>query len=247
MLQQSDLELTSAVARNAAGQTVREALGFACDVEICASLAEALAGDTFDVLVDYTSAACAYDHVRTALASGVSVVIGSSGISADQFSELDLLARERMVGAIHGNFAVTATLAQVFAADAARHLKSWEIIEFAYDGKIDAVSGTARELAGRLAKQGGPVQRIAADACVGDSRARGATIDGTQVHAIRLPGMTAGFEIIFGHGHERLSIKHEALSRAEPYIAGTLLAIRNVVKLEGVHLGLESVLALGSG
>jgi 4-hydroxy-tetrahydrodipicolinate reductase len=216
-------------------------------VEIRPSIADALARDKFDVLVDYTSAASAFDNVRTALAGGVHVVVGSSGVTAEEFESLDALARAHQVGAVHGNFALTATLAQIFAEDAARHLKSWEIIEYAYEGKVDAPSGTARELANRLSKLGPPEHSIAPDAFVGDTRSRGANIEGTQVHAVRLPGMTAGFEIIFGRGHERLTIRHEALTRAEPYIDGTLLAIRGVSRLVGVHRGLESVLALSRG
>lgn len=239
VLDQEDLVLTSAVARGAAGQTVGEVLGGDCNLEIRPSLADALSRDRFDVLVDYTSAESAFENVRLALESGVHVVVGSSGVTAEQFENLDILARDRRVGALYGNFAITAALAQVFAADAARYLKSWEIIEFAHDGKIDAVSGTARELANRLAEVGPSEHGIAPDGLVGDSRSRGAAVEGTQVHALRLPGMVFGFEIIFGRPHERLTIRHEALSRAEPYIDGTLLAIRNVPSLVGVHRGLD--------
>ncbi|MDT9598727.1 4-hydroxy-tetrahydrodipicolinate reductase [Sphingosinicella rhizophila] len=244
ILEQDDLRLTSAVARSASGRTVGALLGCDCDLDIRPSLAEALERDRFDVLVDYTSANVAYANVRAGLEAGIPVVVGTSGITAEEFEQLDRLARDKKIGAIHGNFAITATLAQIFAADAANHLKSWEIIEFAHDGKIDAVSATARELANRLAERGGPERKLALDAFVGDNRSRGATIEGTQVHALRLPGMVAGFEIIFGRGHERLTIRHEALTRAEPYIGGTLLAIRKAPQLIGVHRGLESVLAL---
>ena len=244
ILDQGDLLLTSAVARSAGGRKVGEVLNGDCNVTIRASVADALAHDTFDVLVDYTSASSAFDNVRMALAGGIHVVVGSSGITAEQFESLDRVARGRQVGAIYGNFAISATLAQVFATAAARYLKSWEIIEYAYEGKIDAVSGTARELASRLADSGPPEQRIGPDEFVGDCRARGATVNGTQVHAVRLPGMVAGFEVIFGRSHERLTIKHEAISRAEPYVDGTLVAIRHVTNLVGVHRGLEAVLNL---
>ena len=244
ILDQRDLLLTAAVARSASCETVGEALDCDCDVKIRPSVSDALARDKFDVLVDYTSAACAFDNVRMALESGIHVVVGSSGITAEQFESLDALACRQRVGALHGNFAITATLAQVFAAGAARYVKSWEVIEYAHDGKIDAVSGTARELASRLAEIGRPEHSIAPDAFIGDCRSRGATVEGTQVHALRLPGMTFGFEIIFGRSHERLTIRHEALARAEPYVDGTLLAIRNVANLVGVHRGLECVLDL---
>src|ERR1700722_18352032 len=244
ILAQEDMFLASAVARSAAGQSVGQVLGCECPVEIRSSVSEALAKDRFDVLVDYSSAKVAYENVRAALSEGVYVIVGSSGVTAEQFHELDALARKRSVGALHGNFAITAVLAQVFAACAARYVNSWEIIEYAHDDKVDAISGTARELAGRLAKYGPPSSSVAPEALVGDIRARGASVDGTRVHAIRLPGMVFGFEVIFGRQNERLTIRHEAGSRSEPYIDGTLLAIRKVKNLVGVHQGLESILEL---
>jgi 4-hydroxy-tetrahydrodipicolinate reductase len=244
ILAEGDMALSSAVARQAAGRTVGAALGCDSAVEIRSSVADALSNDRFDVLVDYTSATAALGNVRAAIAAGIHVVVGSSGITAEQFEVLDVDARARNVGVIHGNFAVTAALAQVFAACAARYVKSWEIIEYAHDDKIDAVSGTARELASRLAGQGPSQHAIAADAFVGDGRSRGAAVQGTQVHAVRLPGMVFGFEIIFASPFERLTIRHDANSHAEPFIDGTLLAIRKVGGLVGVHRGLESVLEL---
>jgi 4-hydroxy-tetrahydrodipicolinate reductase len=247
ILTHKDLRLTSAVARSTAGQSVGQALQCDCGVTIRSSVAEALAQDEFDVLVDYTSARSAFENVRAAVAAGIHVVAGSSGITAEQFDVLDGEARARHVGVLHGNFAITAVLAQVFAACAARYVKSWEIIEYAHADKMDAISGTARELASRLAEQGAPQHPIAPDEFVGDCRSRGASVQGTQVHAVRLPGMVFGFEVIFGQSHERLTIRHEASSHCEPYIDGTLLAIRRVANLVGMHRGLESVLDLRFG
>ena len=244
IMTQEDMTLTSAVARRAAGQIVGHALGCDSETEIRASVKEAITRDTFEVLVDYTSARAAFENAQTAISAGKHVVVGSSGITAEQYAQLDGEAREKGVGLLHGNFALTAVLAQVFATAAARYIKSWEIIEYAHDDKIDAVSGTARELAHRLAQQGPPQHALAPDDFVGDNRSRGATVQGTQVHAIRLPGLVFGFEVLFGRSQERLSIRHEAGSHAEPYIEGTLLAIRKVSTLLGLHQGLESVLDL---
>jgi 4-hydroxy-tetrahydrodipicolinate reductase len=244
ILKQKDMTLSSAVARHTAGQTVGYALACDCDVEIRSSVAEALSRDRFDVLVDYTSAVAALKNVRAAVSRGVHVVVGSSGITSAQFDILDTEARASAVGVLHGNFAITAVLAQMFAARAARYVDSWEIIEYAHDDKIDAISGTARELANRLAENGPPKNAIAPDAFIGDGRSRGATVQGTQVHAVRLPGMVFGFEIIFGRSHERLTIRHDAGTHAEPYIDGTLLAIRKVRNLIGMHRGLECILDL---
>lgn len=244
LLTQPDLRLTSAVARSVAGKSVGAALECDCDVVVRASVAEALAKDKFDVLIDYTSARAAFENVRAAVAGGVHVVVGSSGIAAEQFELLNAESRARGLGILHGNFAITAVLAQVFAACAAKYVRSWEIIEYAHDDKMDAISGTARELANRLAENGPPEHAIAPDAFVGDCRSRGATVEGTQVHAVRLPSLVFGFEIIMGRSHERLSIRHEAATHAEPFIDGTLLAARKVPGLVGVHRGLDSILDL---
>lgn len=244
ILAQQDLQLTSAVARGAAGKSVGEALGCTSTVTIRASVAEALSKDQFDVFVDYTSAKAAYENVRAAVTAGVHVVAGSSGITHEQYDHLDKEARARRVGLIHGNFAITAVLAQMFATCAARYIQSWEIIEYAHDDKMDAVSGTARELASRLAPSGPPQHAIAPEELVGDSRSRGASVQGTQVHAVRLPSLVYGFEIIFARSHERLTIRHDETSHSEPFIDGTLLAIRKVVKLVGMQRGLEPLLDL---
>lgn len=244
ILAQPDLTLTSAVARSAAGRTVGDVLGCDSLVEIRSSVTEAADQDSFDVLVDYTSAKAALDNAQAAVRAGKHVVVGSSGITAEQFAHLDAEARSRGIGLLHGNFALTAVLAQVFATAAARYIKSWEIIEYAHDDKMDAVSGTARELAHRLAQQGPPQQAIAPNSFVGDCRSRGATVEGSQVHAVRLPGLVFGFEVLFGRSQERLVIKHEVGSHSEPYIDGTLVAIRKVPTLVGLHQGLESVLDL---
>jgi 4-hydroxy-tetrahydrodipicolinate reductase len=244
ILTQKDLRLTSAVARSTAGQSVARALGCDSDVRIRATVAEALAKDEFDVYVDYTSAKSAFANVHAAVAAGIHVVAGSSGITAEQYDLLDEQARRLGIGLIHGNFAITAVLAQVFAECAARYVRSWEIIEYCHDDKVDAVSGTARELASRLAAHGSPQLALTPAELVGDSRSRGASVQGTQVHAVRLPGLVFGFEVLFGLAHERLVIRHDVTNHAAPYIEGTLLAIRKVVNLVGMHRGLESVLDL---
>ena len=192
------------------------------------SIAEALSKDRFDVLVDYTSARSAFENVRTAVAAGKHVVVGSSGITAEQFDVLDVEAKARRVGVLHGNFAITAVLAQVFAACAARYVKSWEIIEYAHDDKIDAVSGTARELAQPASRTGAAAARPRARRIrrrFPFARCNGARHAGSCNSPAR-DGVW--LEIIFGRSQERLTIRHEVGSHSEPYIEGTLLAIRKV-------------------
>jgi 4-hydroxy-tetrahydrodipicolinate reductase len=246
ILEQADLQLSAAVARATAGRNVGEVLGCNCAVQIRPSVAAALSLDGFDVLVDYTSAAAVFDDVNRAVSAGIAVVVGSSGLTEEQFRLLDAEARKRKVGVLAaGNFAITAVLAQVFARCAAEYVDSWEIIEYAHHDKIDAPSGTARELAGRLAKvRSKSTNTAAAESVIGDPRSRGAPLQGTQVHSVRLPGFVISFEALLGKPNERLSIRHDAGSGAEPYVAGTLLALRKVSTLTGVHRGLDAILDL---
>ena len=125
-----------------------------------------------------------------------------------------------------GNFALTVVLLQKFAEAAARLIPQWEIIDYAHDDKVDAPSGTARELAARLAKVRAPEPTVPVDDTVGPREARGATLSGSQVHSIRLPGYVISAEVIFGMPDQKLTIRHDAGSSARPYVDGALLAIR---------------------
>jgi 4-hydroxy-tetrahydrodipicolinate reductase len=206
------------------------------------TLADALA-TPFDVLVDYTSADAAKGHALEAAAAGRQVVIGSSGLTSDDYGEIDAAARANSVGVLAvGNFAITAALLDRFAVQAAEHLPSWEILDVASDAKIDAPSGMARQLAWRLAQVRKPETRIPVDETIGEVATRGADIDSSRVHSMRLPGYTIGLEVRFGLADERLTISYDGGTGAGPYVAGTLLAIRRVGSLVGVVRGLDAVL-----
>lgn len=195
------------------------------------------------MLVDYTSATAVKDNVLTAIRRGVHVVIGSSGLTEEDFTEIGQAAREHKVGVIAaGNFSITAVLLERFACEAARYLAHWEIVDYASDAKIDAPSGTARELAHRLAEIGQAQLTVPLDQTIGPRESRGATLHGSQVHSIRLPSFVISLEAIFGATDERLTIRHDAGTSATPYIQGTLLAIRKVCDQPGLIRGLDRVL-----
>jgi 4-hydroxy-tetrahydrodipicolinate reductase len=197
------------------------------------------------VLVEYTKPASAKANILVALEHGAHVVVGTSGLTDDDFAEIDAVARKRQRGVLAcGNFALTVVLLQKFAEAAARLIPQWEIIDYAHDDKVDAPSGTARELASRLGKIRAPQPTIPLDRTVGPREARGATLAGSQVHSIRLPGYVISAEVIFGMPDQKLSIRHDSGSSARPYVDGALLAIRKVSTLVGVRRGLDSVLDL---
>lgn len=224
----TDLELVAGVSR--------------ADPASFSSVAEALDAVTADVLVDYTHAAAVKANVLAAIERGVGVVVGSSGMSAADYAEIEARARERQVGVIAaGNFSLTAALLLRFATEAARHLEAWEVIDYASATKPDAPSGTARELAERLESVRQPALGVPLDDVLGAREARGATVEGTQVHSLRLPSFTVSTELVFAAPGERLSIRHDAGDSPEPYVAGTLLAIRGVTGRVGLTRGLDQL------
>ncbi|MEF3273630.1 MAG: 4-hydroxy-tetrahydrodipicolinate reductase [Chloroflexus sp.] len=242
----TDLTLTAAVARRTAGQQLGTVLGverLACPVY--ATVAEALT-QPCDVFFEYTRPEQAKAHVLTALKHGCYVVIGTSGLSDDDYAEIAAAAAAAQRGVLAvGNFAITAVLLQQFAELAARYCEQWEIIDYAHDSKPDAPSGTARELATRLGQIRPATLTIPIEQTQGLPATRGARLNGVQVHSVRLPGYTIAVEVIFGLPDQRLTIRHDAGTSAEPYVAGALLAIRRVSRLTGLHRGLDSVLKIG--
>ena len=209
----------------------------------CTSVTEALAAVRADGVVDYTSAAVVRANVDAALAAGSHVVVGSSGLSEQDYAELDAAARAAGRGVIAaGNFSVLAATLLHAATLAARHVSHWEVIDYGSAGKPDVPSGTARELAERLAEFG-PPEPAAHDAdLIGPPEARGASVAGTRIHSLRLPGYSLSTDVVLATPDERLVVRHEAGTSAAPYIAGTLLAIRRVPEVMGVLRGLDRLL-----
>jgi 4-hydroxy-tetrahydrodipicolinate reductase len=242
VLDAPDLELTGAVARAAAGRDLGEALGRATlGVAVRENVAEALDGAA--VLIDFTSVEAAKANALTAIGAGVAVVIGTSGLTADDFAEIDAAARERGVGVVaSGNFSLTAAMCSAAALLAARHLPQWEVIDYASAGKPDVPSGTARELAERLGEVRRPALGHPIETLHGPQEARGATVAGTQVHSVRLPSFVVSTEVVFGLPDERLTIRHDAGGTPEPYVAGTLLAARRAPERVGLTRGLDALL-----
>ncbi len=245
LMESSDFELTGAIARRQVGQDLGLALGqTASGLKISSSLDEALdAGTAPDVLVDYTSHNAVKQHTLQALDHGVRVVIGTFGLNAADYTEIEQQAQAHHLGVISaGNFSITAALAKHFALLAARYLPAWEIIDYASAGKVDAPSGTTMELAEALGQVAQAQLAVPLEEVHGPAGARGASIGGAQVHSVRLPGFIIAFETLFGLPDERLTIRHDAGSGAAPYVAGTLLAVRKVMEVQGLLRGLDRLL-----
>ncbi|MBI1350401.1 MAG: 4-hydroxy-tetrahydrodipicolinate reductase [Actinomycetales bacterium] len=242
VLAASDLNLVGATSRTHAGVD----LGTAWAVEplglsVVAFVDQAL--DDADVLIDYTAPQAVKANVMAAISSGVHVVVGTSGLSAADYEEIDVAAREHRVGVVaSGNFSVTAAMATAVTVLAARFLPQREVIDYASAGKPDAPSGTSRELAERLSSVSTSPLVVPVDETIGWPEARGADIAGTRVHSLRLPSFVVSTEVVFAAEDERLTIRHDAGSTAAPYVAGTLLAVRAVPGIVGVVRGLDTLL-----
>jgi 4-hydroxy-tetrahydrodipicolinate reductase len=245
VLDADDLALSGAVARSAAGSDIGTALGGE-PVDVVVQAAVPGAVSDCDVLIDYTSHLVVRENALAAIEHGVAVVIGTSGLTGDQLDEIDRAARARGVGVIAaGNFSLTAAMAQAGALLAARHLPQWEIIDYASSTKADVPSGTARELAERLAAVREPIIGRPLDEIAGPREARGATVAGSQVHSLRLPSFVVSTEVVFGLPDERLVIRHDAGGTPAPYVAGTLLAARAAPGRVGLTRGLDTLLLEG--
>jgi len=239
----SDLQLTCGVSRSAAGRSLAEATGLAVEGQVFPTVAAAVDAAEVDVVVDYTSAAAVRDNVWAAVQGGAHAVVGSSGLTARDYQDLDQLARDQGVGVIAaGNFSVMAAVLGRAAATAAQVLDHWEIIDYASSTKADVPSGTARELAEALGSVRTPATAVPLADLHGPAEARGADVAGTRVHSVRLPGFVVTTEIVFGGAGERLVMRHDPGADPAPYVAGTLLAVRRVADTPGLRRGLGSLL-----
>jgi 4-hydroxy-tetrahydrodipicolinate reductase len=241
-----ELILAGAVSRSAAGQDAGEAAGLPrLGVAISATLEEALR-EPSDVVIDYTKPGVVKANTLTALAQGRHVVVGTSGLSAEDYAEIDAEAQKAGRGVLAaGNFSITATLLRRFALEAARYVPDVEVIDYASAKKPDTPSGTARELAELLSDVRQPATSKPVAELAGVQETRGGALgarEPVQVHSLRMPSFVLSCEAVFGADNERLVIRHDAGSSAAPYVAGTLLAARRVGSFTGLRRGLDTIM-----
>jgi 4-hydroxy-tetrahydrodipicolinate reductase len=237
-------------ARGRMGLEVCKAVDAADDLELVAMVDE---GDWLfnasdagaQVLVDFTTPDVVMDNLHWAVDQGINCVVGTTGFTEQRLSRVRTwLSHKPEVGVlIAPNFGIGAVLMMQFAARAARYFESAEIIELHHPRKLDAPSGTAghtaRLIAAARAEAGlGPMPDATKEEIAG---ARGADIDGVRVHAVRIAGLVAHQEVLFGTQGETLAIRHDSLDRAS-FMPGVLLAVRSVVDHPGLTVGIDSLL-----
>ncbi len=235
-----DLELVAAVDQARVGEDAFAAAGIpGRPLPIGDSLAEALAQGRPQAAVDFTIPSAIMGNARLALAGRVPYVIGATGLTEGDLKELaDLSAQHGTPAFVVPNFATGAVLMMQFATQAARYFDAAEIIELHHDKKLDSPSGTAKATARRMVEARGS---SFAPAIGEEQPARGACEEGICVHSVRLPGLVAHQEVIFGGLGQTLTIRHDSINR-ESFMPGVLLALRKVRGLSGLQIGLDKVL-----
>jgi 4-hydroxy-tetrahydrodipicolinate reductase len=201
-----------------------------------------------DVIVDFTHPDAVMDNLSWCIDHGISAVVGTTGFSDERFDLLrSLLAEHDGVGVlIAPNFSIGAVLMMRFAEQAAAFYESAEVIELHHPGKADAPSGTAAATARRIAA----ARTAAALAAPPDATkeelpgARGAQVDGIRVHGVRLRGLVAHQEVLFGAEGETLTIRHDSLDRVS-FMPGVLAAVRTISTRPGLTVGIEPILGIG--
>lgn len=244
-----DLELVAAVDPGMVGRSLSEVAGIASSL-IIADDPHVMASAGVSVSVDFTHAASALANIAWCVANSVHAVVGTTGIAAEDLAGVPALIEERggRCGVLYApNFAIGAVMMMRFARMAAVWMPDAEVIELHHDTKRDSPSGTSlatvREiLAGRaessVAPSPGPAQPV--EVLAG---ARGAEQGGVHVHSLRLPGLVAHQEVVFGGPGQTLSIRHDTTDRI-CFMPGVLLAVRQVASLPGLTTGLEHLLGL---
>lgn len=196
------------------------------------------------VAVDFSNAAWTPVLARAALARGVRLVIGTTGLPVEFIAELRRETEERALAAVVApNFAIGAVLLMHFARQAARFFDHAEIIELHHAGKVDAPSGTAKTTAERMVEaRGEPFRHVGAELQTVDGT-RGGELGGVAIHSVRLPGLVAHQEVLLGGIGQTLSLRHDSTGR-ESFMPGVLAAVKAVPRAEGLSLGLDELFGL---
>lgn len=242
VLQDEALQLVAAVSRTAGGDAGTMVGLSPCGLPVTDDLELALMESGADVLVDFTTPHSAMQNTELAIRSKVRPVIGTTGFSPEDLEQLDKLCQEYGVGClIAPNFSIGAILMMKFAAQAAKYMPHVEIIEYHGDQKLDAPSGTSVKTAELIAeqrqelRQGNPNEKETIEG------ARGGYYQGFRIHSVRLPGVFAQQEVIFGGHGQTLKIRHDSYDRAG-YMPGVNTAIKKIMHTQGLVYGFEHFL-----
>jgi 4-hydroxy-tetrahydrodipicolinate reductase len=236
----NELLLVGAVDPAAAGRSVKEVVGLGEheNLIIASNLKDFLAEKKADVMVDFTSAAAAKENIILALKNNTHAVVGTTGLSEVDLAQIKKAVESSKANVfIAPNFAIGAVLMMKFAEIAASFMDFVEIIELHHEKKKDAPSGTALQTAAKIAAKKSPRTVESEDI------SRGQNYKGIRIHSVRLPGLVAHQEVIFGGQGQTLAIRHDSIDRTS-FMPGVLRAIKAVSNLRGLTIGLDRLLGL---
>ncbi|CAG9611782.1 4-hydroxy-tetrahydrodipicolinate reductase [Bacillus rhizoplanae] len=212
------------------------------DAPIYADLHTCLDEVEADVLLDLTTPEIGKKHVTLAVERGIRSVIGTTGFTEEELQKLIETTKEKQVGTIIApNFAVGAVLMMKFSQMAAKYFQDVEIIELHHDQKLDAPSGTAVKTVDLIRQNREPKQQGHPNETEQLEGARGANVDGIHIHSVRLPGLIAHQEVLFGGDGQMLTIRHDSFNRAS-FMSGVKLSIETVMQLDHLVYGLENII-----
>ncbi|WP_416826720.1 4-hydroxy-tetrahydrodipicolinate reductase [Ectobacillus polymachus] len=235
-------ELVAAVDYKNGGKRIADLEGLpALDAPIYETLEECLQNVKADVVLDLTTPEVGKKHLQMALMNGVRSVIGTTGFTEVEIKELTKIAEEKKIGAIIApNFAIGAVLMMKFAQMAAKYFSDVEVIELHHDRKLDAPSGTAMKTVELIRTERESKQQGHPNEKEQIQGARGANVDGIHIHSVRLPGLIAHQEVLFGGDGQLLTLRHDSYNRAS-FMSGVKIAIETVMKVDSLVYGLENI------
>jgi len=243
-----DVEIIGAIARSHRGEDIGSVVGIGqLEIPVTDNLEVMLAQGAQEkgkcVMVDFTHPSVVYEHIRSAIAYGVYPVVGTTGLTEAQINSLaEFCAKASMGCIIAPNFSIGMILLQQAAIAASQYFQHVEILELHHNHKADAPSGTAIKLAQALSELGQTFNQSPVEEKEHLPGARGAVLgENIRIHSLRLPGLLAHQEVIFGAPGEVYSLRHDVSDRS-CYMAGVLHSIRKVVHLQSLVYGLEKVL-----
>ncbi|AQA05883.1 4-hydroxy-tetrahydrodipicolinate reductase [Mycobacterium sp. MS1601] len=237
-------------AKGKVGATMVAAVQEAPDLELSVGVdagdpLSTLTDTNTEVVIDFTHPSVVMDNLKFLIDNGIHAVVGTTGFTEDRIEQVRTWLADKPESAvlIAPNFAIGAVLSMHFAKQAARFFESVEVIELHHPHKADAPSGTAARTAALVAeaRKGLPPSPDATS--TGLDGARGADVDGVRVHSVRLAGLIAHQEVLFGTQGETLTIRHDSLDRTS-FVPGVLLAVRTVASRPGLTVGIEPLMDL---
>jgi len=242
---EKDMELVGAVDLKEVGVDAGTVAGVVIlGVQISDNLENIIKATKADVVVDVTHPSAVMENTKTILENSANAVIGTTGITEENLTEIKNLCAKHKVNAIVApNFAIGAVLMMKFSKLAAKYMPRVEIIELHHDGKADAPSGTAIKTAEMMLEEQAKKEQKAEKVKEIEKidGVRGGNIEGIHIHSVRLPGLVAHQEVIFGGLGQTLKIRHDSISR-ESFMPGVLLCIRKVKEVKGLTYGLDNLL-----